>query len=81
MEIAERLGVQRATAHKWLQRAILPDPDWPSVSGNKAWDWSNVLRWAGETGHVRSAEAAVEYEKLTGQRPIEPRVGGVLARS
>lgn len=48
-EVAEKLGVKRATVDQWIQREIFPAPDW-TVGGRPAWDWSTVRRWAEETG-------------------------------
>lgn len=51
LEIAGRLGVRRVTVDQWLQRDLLPPPEW-TVGGRPAWDWSNILRWAVETGRL-----------------------------
>jgi predicted DNA-binding transcriptional regulator AlpA len=49
-EIAERLGVKRATVDQWLQRhADFPEPKW-TVGGRPAWELNDVLRWARKTG-------------------------------
>lgn len=50
-EIAERLGVSRATADQWRYRGVLPDPRW-TVGGRPAWNWADVERWAHETGRI-----------------------------
>ena len=50
-EIADRLGVQRATVDQWRHRGLLPDPRW-TISGNPAWDWSDIETWAQETGRA-----------------------------
>lgn len=50
-EIAERLGVQRATVDQWLQRRLLPEASWV-VGGRPAWDWRHVEEWARETGRL-----------------------------
>lgn len=47
-EIAEKLGVARATVDQWIQRGIFPAQDW-TVGGRPAWDWSTVRRWAETT--------------------------------
>lgn len=49
VEIAERLGVQRATVDQWKQRGLLPEPSW-TVGGRPAWNWPDIARWAHETG-------------------------------
>lgn len=47
-EIAERLGVKRATVDQWVQRELLPPRDW-TVGGRPAWNWPNIQSWAEET--------------------------------
>jgi hypothetical protein len=76
IEIAARLGVKERTVHMWLFRELMPEPDFPSVNGTRAWDWNTILRWAGTTGHIHSDEARAEYTALTGGEPIAPRKGG-----
>ena len=49
VEIAQRLGVTRATVDKWRQRGIFPAPQW-TVGGRPAWEWSTVDEWARSTG-------------------------------
>lgn len=51
LEIAERLGVKRQTAQMWRHRKVFPPPRW-LVSGQPAWDWSDVEKWARETGRL-----------------------------
>lgn len=51
-EIAERLGVKRATVDQWIQRGLMPPPDW-TVGGRPAWNWAAIHRWAEETGRLR----------------------------
>ena len=51
VEIAQRLGVQRATVDRWGQRGLLPDPDW-TVGGRPAWNWATIVRWAVDTGRM-----------------------------
>lgn len=62
-EIAERLRVRKQTVAMWLHRPTVvpfPPPRW-RVSGNPAWNWPDVERWARETrrlpvaGRARSA--------------------------
>jgi predicted DNA-binding transcriptional regulator AlpA len=50
-EVAEKLGVKRATVDQWIQRGLLPEPDW-TVGGRPAWNWPTVWRWAEETGRA-----------------------------
>jgi len=50
-EIAVRLGVKRQTAGMWRHRGLLPEPSWV-VSGQPAWNWPDVERWARQTGRL-----------------------------
>jgi excisionase family DNA binding protein len=52
-EIAERLGVQRATVDRWLQRHLLPAPPW-TVGGRPCWDWPAIEAWARATGRLHT---------------------------
>jgi DNA-binding transcriptional MerR regulator len=51
-EIAERLGVEQRTVVTWHYRKLLPEPRW-TVSGNPAWEWRDVERWAEKTGRLK----------------------------
>jgi predicted DNA-binding transcriptional regulator AlpA len=61
-EIAERLGVRPQTVHAWRHRKRMPAPRW-TVSGQPAWDWSEIEEWARRTGRMRAADA---HEALAG---------------
>ena len=50
-EIADRLGVKRQTAQMWNYRKLLPKPKW-TVSGQPAWNWPDIERWAKESGRL-----------------------------
>jgi hypothetical protein len=50
-EIAERLGVKPQTAQMWRHRKVMPAPRW-TVSGQPAWEWADVLKWARGTGRA-----------------------------
>lgn len=50
-EIAEQLGVARATVDQWRARDLLPEPRW-TVGGRPAWSLDDILRWARETGRL-----------------------------
>jgi DNA-directed RNA polymerase specialized sigma subunit len=54
-EIAQVLGVKKATVSQWLQRNILPKPD-ASVNGGrtKIWKLKNIIDWANATGRNRN---------------------------
>lgn len=78
-EIAARLGVGVKTIHVWRStRRIMPEPDYDTAEGH-LWDWETILRWAGDTGRLRSVERIDEYRKLTGHDPIAPRKGGPVS--
>lgn len=51
VEIAQRLGVRQQTVAQWKLRGLLPQPKW-TVSGNPAWDWRDVERWAVKSGRL-----------------------------
>lgn len=51
-EIADRLGVKRATVHTWVRRKVLP-PSQGIVSGQPAWQWTTIEAWAQERFALR----------------------------
>lgn len=75
IEIAPRLGVDKRTVDKWLEKGLMPDPDYPSVNGLRAWEWRTVLRWAGVDGRIRNQDAEDEFRRLFGRAPVVPRRG------
>ncbi len=50
-EIARELDVKRNTVHQWMVRRMLPQPD-GFASGNPAWEWETIEKWAWATGRV-----------------------------
>lgn len=64
-EIAERLGVKPQTVHTWRQRALMPEPRW-SVSGQPAWDWTEIEEWARRTGRLRAKDVHAALLELEG---------------
>lgn len=50
-DIADRLGVEAQTVAMWRYRGILPEPKW-TVSGQPAWNWPDIERWANDTGRL-----------------------------
>jgi hypothetical protein len=72
IELAERLHIRPETVHRWWQRSLLPEPDYPSVNGVRAWEWATILRWAGETGRIRPEDPlSTDFAILTGERPAK----------
>src|SRR5262245_26559431 len=64
-EIAERLGVRGQTVHTWRQRKLMPLPRW-TVSGQPAWDWSEIEEWARRTGRLRASDVHAGLAELEG---------------
>lgn len=64
-EIAERLGVRGQTVHTWRQRKLMPPPRW-TVSGQPAWDWSEIEEWARRTGRLRTSDVHAGLAALEG---------------
>jgi predicted DNA-binding transcriptional regulator AlpA len=53
LEIAARLGLQRQTVAVWRRRhSDFPQPRW-TISGQPAWDWSDIEPWLLHTGRRR----------------------------
>lgn len=77
MEIAARLGCKVKTVHTWQLRKIMPPPDYPSVNGTPAWEWSTILLWAGQTGHIQDPKARRQYRRVTGETAVKRRAGRV----
>lgn len=50
-EIAEMLGVVRATVDKWRRRGVLPAPGWV-VGHAPIWEASEIRTWARATGRA-----------------------------
>jgi hypothetical protein len=50
-EIAGELDVKENTVHQWMVRRMLPEPD-GFVSGNPAWQWETIEKWAWATGRM-----------------------------
>ena len=64
-EIAARLNVRPQTVHTWRQRGLMPEPRW-TVSGQPAWDWTDVEAWARRTGRLREPDAHAALLELEG---------------
>ncbi len=79
-EIASRLGVPPGTVHQWRKRGLLPEPDYPSVSGWPAWEWPVIEAWARRTGRLAPAAGAsptaAPKRSATGcKHPVNRRIG------
>ena len=52
-QIAERLGVPRATVDTWRHRGQLPEPELTLGPRQLLWEWAAVEAWAREAGHLK----------------------------
>ena len=50
-EVAEFLGVKRATVQQWSYRDVLPAPDF-TIGKTPVWQPDTIIRWAVETGRL-----------------------------
>lgn len=57
-EIAKRLGVESKTAQQWRYRKLLPEPQY-TVSGQPAWEWRKIEKWARETNRLPGSTGGV----------------------
>jgi predicted DNA-binding transcriptional regulator AlpA len=64
-EIAARLGVRPQTVHTWRHRKLMPQPRW-TVSGQPAWEWSEIEAWARRTGRLRENDGHAALLALEG---------------
>jgi predicted DNA-binding transcriptional regulator AlpA len=64
-EVAARLGVKPQTVHTWRQRNVMPAPRW-TVSGQPAWDWTEIAAWAKRTGRLREDDIFADMLELEG---------------
>lgn len=66
IEIAELLDVDKRTPHAWMNRGVLPAPDFEHVNGSPAWLGSTIIAWAARTGrlpeYLRPVAEAAGYE-------------------
>jgi hypothetical protein len=69
LEVASRLGVQDRSVHMMRRRDRLPEPDYDSINGSRAWHWRTILWWAGETGRLYSTSLENEYRVTFGLEP------------
>jgi len=80
-EMAELLGVSKTTPYLWWHRGLLPDPDYLSVNGNRAWDRETIVQWAALTGRLppELAEEGVRLVERSVRLPV--RRGGREAKA
>ena len=64
-EIATRLRVKPQTVHAWRHRKLMPEPRW-TVSGQPAWDWSEIEGWARRTGRLQAGDVHAALLELEG---------------
>lgn len=69
LEMAERLDIQDRSIHMIRRRGQLPAPDYEMVNGSRAWEWSTILWWAGETSRLRTPELQAAYRDMFGVSP------------
>jgi hypothetical protein len=50
-EIGQRLDVRQQTVAMWKLRGLMPAVAW-TVSGNPAWNWPDIEKWARESGRL-----------------------------
>lgn len=69
-ELPEFLGVERTTVHVWGYRKTLPNPDYPSVNGVRAWRRLTIVRWAAQTGRLPDwlREEGAKFEPKDGPK-------------
>ena len=69
LEMATRLGIQDRSVHMIRRRGQLPRPDYEQVNGSRAWEWSTILWWAGETDRLRTPALVQDYVDTFGIQP------------
>lgn len=69
MEIGDRLGIDSRSVHVANRRGSMPEPSGRQVNGFDAWEWRNILWWAGETKRLRTPELVDQYEAMFGETP------------
>lgn len=83
-ELADFLGVKRATVHVWGYRDALPPADYVSVNGFRAWRRLTIVKWAAQTGRLPAwlNEEGAKYAPPGGyRRPRRTKAQMELARS
>ena len=78
IEIAQRLGVLDRSVHQMIQRGRLPEPDYESVNGSRAWNWRTILWWAGETRRLNREKLRQEYRRTF---RVDPPIARKRARN
>jgi len=73
-EIAPLLEVDKRTPHAWLFRKLLPNPDYDSINGLRAWDRDTIITWAALTGRLPNSlhcEATTEIRETRGLKNVK----------
>lgn len=63
VEVAALLEVQPRTPRMWLFRGLMPDADYESVNGQRAWKRATILKWAAKTGRLPESGSLAEEAK------------------
>jgi hypothetical protein len=66
-EISQRLSVRQQTVAMWKLRGLMPTVRW-EISGNPAWNWPDIEKWARESGRL-------EERRKTPRADSQDRVG------
>jgi hypothetical protein len=76
VEIAERLGVQRATVDMWRQRpsTAFPPARW-TIGARPAWNWPEIEAWARHSGRLPTASTN-RRRAVNAAVPPDPGSGG-----
>lgn len=63
VEVAALLEVQPRTPRMWLFRDLMPEPDYESVNGQRAWKRRTILKWAAKTDRLPESGALNDEAK------------------
>lgn len=79
LEMADRLHMKDRSIHMVRRRGQLPRPDYETVNGSRAWEWSTILWWAGETDRLRTPELRQQYRETFGVDPPSGKLASAAA--
>jgi hypothetical protein len=63
VEVAALLEVQPRTPRMWLFRELMPEAEYLSVNGQRAWKRRSILKWAAKTGRLPESGSRAEEAK------------------